>query len=76
MAAYTWFDLAASNADAQALTRRDFVATMMTLTQIAEARKLALDWKLKSKLVKGGRLYSPVLINPFSPGSSGWSELR
>ena len=39
--AYKWFDLAGSSAD------RDIVATMMTPTQIAEAQKLASEWKPK-----------------------------
>jgi TPR repeat protein len=39
--AYKWFDLAGSGSD------RDIVATMMTPAQIAEAQKLAREWKPK-----------------------------
>ena len=39
--AYKWFDLAGSDSD------RDIVATMMTPAQIAEAQKLAREWKPK-----------------------------
>jgi uncharacterized protein len=39
--AYKWFELAGSDSD------RDIVATMMTPAQIAEAQKLAREWKPK-----------------------------
>jgi uncharacterized protein len=50
--AYMWLDLASSGSptgDAESIHRRDLVAAMMTPTQIAEARKLTFEWKLRSK---------------------------
>ncbi len=45
--AYIWFDLAASRAgDASIpIKNRDDVAAMMTPDQIAEAQRLAREWK-------------------------------
>jgi len=49
--AHMWFNLAAAGNDAaisaSAAKSRDFVAKEMTLAQIAEAQKLASEWKLK-----------------------------
>jgi len=39
--AYMWFNIA------NAKTNRDFVAAMMTPRQIAEARRLSRNWKVK-----------------------------
>jgi len=54
--AYMWFDLAAARFPASetesrddAVKARNFVASKMTSAQIAEAQKLAQDWKLKSE---------------------------
>ena len=51
--AYMWASLAAQNTEharvphskQSALSNRDFIATMMTPAQIAEAQKLAREWK-------------------------------
>jgi hypothetical protein len=52
--AHTWFNLAAAHfsesdvLDRQlAVNNRDVVAKKMTSAQLAQARKLALDWKPK-----------------------------
>ena len=54
--AHMWFNLAASrSSDKDALAHdnaikgRDFAAARMTQTQIAEAQKLAREWKPKSE---------------------------
>ena len=44
IAAYTWFSLAAAQSSA-AVTNRDSAATQMTPEQIAEAQRLAREWK-------------------------------
>jgi hypothetical protein len=52
--AYKWFDLAATKFSAgeaemraAAVRSRDYVAARMTPAQIAEAQKLAREWKPK-----------------------------
>jgi uncharacterized protein len=45
--AHTWFNLAAAQGDAKALASRDHLARMMTPAQIAEAQRLASEWKPK-----------------------------
>lgn len=56
VSAHMWFNLAAAHFPASAtgdrdaaVSRRDLVAKKMTPDQIAEAQKLALEWKPKSK---------------------------
>ena len=44
---HMWFHLAASQGDADAAKARDMVAAKMTPDQIAEAQKLAREWKPK-----------------------------
>jgi hypothetical protein len=43
--AYMWANLAASNGGKNEVRKRDAIATFMTPTQIAEAQKLARQWK-------------------------------
>jgi len=43
--AYMWWNLAAAHGDKKAMTLREFVATQMTPGQIAEAQRLATEWK-------------------------------
>ena len=45
--AHMWWNLAADQGDAVAFKKRDNVATKMTPAQIAEAQKLAREWKPK-----------------------------
>jgi len=45
--AHMWFDLAAAQGSAMALTNRDLSAARMTLAQITEADRLAAEWKPK-----------------------------
>ena len=47
--AYKWFTLAATNGDKPAPMLRDLLAKEMTPAQIAEAEKLAKEWKPKGK---------------------------
>ena len=44
---FMWFDLAAIKGDADAVRHRDRVAAKMTPRQIAEAQRLAREWKPK-----------------------------
>jgi uncharacterized protein len=46
--AHMWFNLAAASGDKDAVENRDIVAAKMTPAQIAEAQKLAREWKPKS----------------------------
>ena len=46
--AHMWWSLAAAAGDKEAAQARDFVAAKMTPEQIAEARKLAREWKPKT----------------------------
>jgi TPR repeat protein len=45
--AHMWFNLAAASGDKDAAKHRDFIATKMTPAQVAEAQKLAREWKPK-----------------------------
>jgi uncharacterized protein len=45
--AHMWFNLAAASGDKTAAEARDMVAAQMTPAQIAEAQKLAREWKPK-----------------------------
>ena len=45
--AHMWFNLAAANGNANAAKNRDEVAAKTTPAQIAEAQKLAREWKPK-----------------------------
>jgi TPR repeat protein len=45
--AYTWLSVAAARGDQDAVSNRDRVARQMTPEQIAEAQKLASEWKPK-----------------------------
>ena len=47
--AYKWYSLAATNGDKPASLLRDSLANQMTPAQIAEAQKLAQEWKPKGK---------------------------
>lgn len=49
VAAYMWFTLAAAGNFKDAIAKRDIVAKYMTPAQIAEAQKLARDWKPKKE---------------------------
>lgn len=46
--AYKWYSLAATNGDKPAPQLRDALANQMTPAQIAEAQKLAREWKPKT----------------------------
>jgi TPR repeat protein len=46
--AHMWFDLAATGGNQEALQDREAVERRMTPAQIAEAQKLARDWKPRS----------------------------
>jgi uncharacterized protein len=45
--AYMWFSLSAAQGRQIAAKRRDTIVQRMTPAQIAEAQKLAREWKLK-----------------------------
>ncbi len=45
--AHMWFNLAGAQREKQAVKSRDIVAKRMTPAQIAEAQKLACEWKPK-----------------------------
>ncbi len=47
--AHLWFNLAAAQGQEQAKKNRDIVAEKMTPAQIAEAQRLARDWKPKKQ---------------------------
>lgn len=40
-----WFNLAGAQGDKDAVSNRDYAATLMTPDQIAEAQRLAREWK-------------------------------
>jgi TPR repeat protein len=45
--AHIWYNLAAATGMKEAVANRDSVAAKMTPAQVAEARKLAREWKPK-----------------------------
>jgi len=47
--AHMWFSLSAAQGSQDAATNRDTIQHMMTPAQIAEARKLAREWKVQRK---------------------------
>jgi hypothetical protein len=47
--AHMWIDLAAASGDRSAVKDREIVASKMTPSQIAEAQRLAKEWKPKGK---------------------------
>jgi TPR repeat protein len=59
--AHMWFNLAVAQGKEEAVDHRDFVASMMTPDQIAEAQRLALEWKPKAE--------RDVFVMPGAPGS-------
>jgi hypothetical protein len=46
--AHMWLNLAAARGNANALRNRDIAAKKMTSAQIAEAQRLAREWKPKA----------------------------
>ena len=52
--AHMWFDLAAGEGDRIASEFRDAVAAKMTPAQIAEAQRLAHEWKLRKEATQSG----------------------
>ena len=55
VSAYMWFNLAAAHGDEEAAKRRDKLAEGMTPAQIAEAQKLAREWKPTPRVVRQPR---------------------
>ncbi len=51
--AHKWYNLAAANGEKVSGELRDTLAKQMTLAQIAEAQRLAREWKSKSKRITG-----------------------
>ena len=47
--AHAWWSMAAAQGDQGAIRHRDELATKMSASQIAEAERLAREWKTKSK---------------------------
>ena len=47
--AHMWFDLAAASGDSSAGKNMEIIAAKMTRSQIAEAQRLAKEWKPKGK---------------------------
>ena len=45
--AFKWFDIAARGGDENAASGREFVARKMTSAQVAEAQRLAREWRQK-----------------------------
>ena len=45
--AHMWWNLAAAQGDKDAAKNRDIIGKRMTRTQIAEAQRLAREWKPK-----------------------------
>jgi TPR repeat protein len=52
--AHMWYNLAAVGGDATSVKNRDLIAQKMTPAQIAEAQRLAREWKPKSLGEKQG----------------------
>jgi uncharacterized protein len=50
--AHMWFDLAAAQGEPKAVTVLDMAEQRMTAAQIAEAKKLARDWKPDTRATK------------------------
>lgn len=67
--AYMWLQLAAVNAHASSVERRDKLAMKMTYAQIAEAEKLAREWRPTRKSVAWKPLAQtqPIISNASLP---------
>ena len=46
--AHMWLNLAGASGDAEAIKNRDFIGAQMTPWQIAEAQRMARDWKSRA----------------------------
>ena len=46
--AHMWYNLAGASGDAEGAKNRDLIAQKMTPAQVAEAQRLAREWKPKS----------------------------
>jgi uncharacterized protein len=62
--AHTWFDLSAAQGTQIAVTSRDRVERQMAPVQIAEAQKLAGEWKAKPEEPPGHNLHSGEIADP------------
>ena len=61
--AYMWFNLSAAQGRDGAAAFRDLIARRMTSAQIAEAQKLAREWKpIRSRLLVRDSRRQPLLI--------------
>jgi localization factor PodJL len=62
---YKWFAIAAAQGDADAATRRDEVAGMLSPDQLAKARAATQAWKAKTPIAEA---------NGVSPPGGGWDQ--
>ncbi len=74
--AHLWFNLAAAQGDQKAAKWRDDLAGRMTPAQIAEAQRLAREWRPKQAApAKGAATQAPALPGfvPDEPKATDWS---
>jgi uncharacterized protein len=62
--AHMWIDLSAAQGSKIAVTSRDRIERQMTPAQIAEALKLASEWKAKPEEPTGGNLHFGEIADP------------
>ncbi len=61
--AHTWFNLAASQGNKTGDLMREILASMMTPEQIAEAQRLATNWKPENsrvRVIRSGKRQNPI----------------
>jgi len=61
---HMWFDLSAAQGTQIAVTSRDRIERQMASAQIAEAQKLAREWKAKPEELPGHDLHSGEIADP------------
>ncbi|MGB8058493.1 MAG: hypothetical protein WCF75_17985 [Pseudolabrys sp.] len=65
--AYMWFNLSAAQGRDGAAAFRDLIARRMTPAQIAEAQKLAREWKPNTQSPSRERLTTATLLTKLEP---------
>lgn len=69
VAAYMWFDLAASNGNSRAIGVRDAVAAQMDSADIDRAQDLAAEWRAKRPAIGSGNTATVAPSMPAAPYS-------
>jgi peptidoglycan hydrolase-like protein with peptidoglycan-binding domain len=73
VAAYMWFDLAASNGNSRAIGVRDAVAAQMDSADIDRAQDLAAEWRANRPAIGSGNTATVAPSMPAAPSAAPYS---